>query len=168
MGWLFPHVTPSQAVAEDLVSSRVSSLSFRNILDDFQVNSKSKCTSFQFVSQYYTGPILLSFIFIRNFNFCNLSDQYTQDWINLSQSFPGGSVVKNPPTMQETQERQVWSLGWEGPLEEDLVTPLQYSCLKNPMDRVGWQATVHRIAKSWMQLSMHTYIQLFCFPSYQQ
>ena len=26
--------------------------------------------------------------------------------------------------------------------------PLQYSCLENPMDRGGWRATVHRIAKS--------------------
>ena len=26
--------------------------------------------------------------------------------------------------------------------------PLQYSCLENPMDRGGWQATVHRVAKS--------------------
>jgi len=29
---------------------------------------------------------------------------------------------------------------------------LQYSCLQNPMDRGAWQATVHRVAKSWMQL----------------
>ena len=28
--------------------------------------------------------------------------------------------------------------------------PLQYSCLKNPMDRGGWQATVHRLAESDM------------------
>ena len=27
--------------------------------------------------------------------------------------------------------------------------PLQYSCLKNPMDRGAWQATVHGVAKSW-------------------
>ena len=27
--------------------------------------------------------------------------------------------------------------------------PLQYSCLKNSMDRGVWQATVHRVAKSW-------------------
>ena len=27
--------------------------------------------------------------------------------------------------------------------------PLQYSCLENSMDRGAWQATVHRIAKSW-------------------
>ena len=26
--------------------------------------------------------------------------------------------------------------------------PLQYSCLKNPMDRRAWQAIVHRVAKS--------------------
>ena len=30
--------------------------------------------------------------------------------------------------------------------------PLQYSCLKNPMDRRAWWATVHRIAKSWTRL----------------
>ena len=26
--------------------------------------------------------------------------------------------------------------------------PLQYSCLKNPMDRGAWQAMVHSVAKS--------------------
>ena len=26
--------------------------------------------------------------------------------------------------------------------------PLQYSCLKNPMDRGAWQATVHEVAES--------------------
>ena len=29
---------------------------------------------------------------------------------------------------------------------------LQYSCLDNPMDRGAWQATVHRVAKRWIQL----------------
>ena len=29
--------------------------------------------------------------------------------------------VKNPPSMQETQEMRVWTLGWEDPLEEDLA-----------------------------------------------
>ena len=28
--------------------------------------------------------------------------------------------------------------------------PLQYYCLENPMDRGAWQATVHRVAKSWI------------------
>ena len=30
--------------------------------------------------------------------------------------------------------------------------PLQYSCLENPMDRGGWWATVHRVAKSQTRL----------------
>ena len=34
-------------------------------------------------------------------------------------------------------------------LGEGHNNPLQYSCLENPMDRGAWQATVHRVAKSW-------------------
>ena len=34
--------------------------------------------------------------------------------------------------------------------------PLQYSCLKNPMDRGDWQATVCRAAKSWTRLKRHS------------
>ena len=36
--------------------------------------------------------------------------------------FPGGSVVKKPPAMQETQEMWVQSLGWEDPLEKGIAT----------------------------------------------
>ena len=32
-------------------------------------------------------------------------------------------------------------------------SPLQYSCLKNPMDRGAWWATVHGVTKSQTQLS---------------
>ena len=35
--------------------------------------------------------------------------------------FPGGSAVKNPPAKQELLETQVPSLGWEDPLEEEMV-----------------------------------------------
>ena len=28
-------------------------------------------------------------------------------------------------------------------------TPLQYSCLENPMDGKAWWAAVHGVAKSW-------------------
>ena len=31
-------------------------------------------------------------------------------------------------------------------------SPLQYSCLENPMDRGVWQAAVHGVATSWTQL----------------
>ena len=33
--------------------------------------------------------------------------------------------------------------------------PLQYSFLRNPMDRGAWWATVHGVAKSQTQLSVH-------------
>ena len=36
--------------------------------------------------------------------------------------FPDGSVVKNLPAMQELQETQVQSLGWEDPLEKEMAT----------------------------------------------
>ena len=35
-------------------------------------------------------------------------------------------------------------------------SPLQYSCLENPMDRGVWWATVHGVAKSWTQLRLNT------------
>ena len=31
-------------------------------------------------------------------------------------------MVKNPPAMQETQEMQVRSLGWDDPLEKEMAT----------------------------------------------
>ena len=34
--------------------------------------------------------------------------------------FSGGSVVKNPPASAGKQQMQVWSLGWEDPLEEEM------------------------------------------------
>ena len=48
---------------------------------------------------------------------------------------------------------QVRCLGQEDPLEKEMA--LQYSCLENPWDRGSWQAIVHRVAKSWTQLSMY-------------
>ena len=36
-------------------------------------------------------------------------------------------------------------------------TPLQYSCLENPMDRGAWQASVHGVAKSRTLLSDFTF-----------
>ena len=36
-------------------------------------------------------------------------------------------------------------------------TPLQYSCLENPIDRGAWWAAVHGVAKSQTQLSDFTF-----------
>ena len=63
-------------------------------------------------------------------------------------SFPGGTVVKNPPAMQvRCKSRRFdpwvgkipWRRAWQ---------PLQYSCLENLMDGGAWWATVHGVAKS--------------------
>ena len=46
--------------------------------------------------------------------------------------FPGGSMVKNLPAMQETK---VQSLSREDSPREGNGIPLQYSCLENPKDK---------------------------------
>ena len=43
--------------------------------------------------------------------------------------------------------------------------PLQYFCLKNPMDRGNWQATIHGITKSWTRLSLHTHTHTHTHPT---
>ena len=58
--------------------------------------------------------------------------------------FPGGSAVKNAPAMQEIWVRFPESGRSPG---EGNGNPLQYSCLKNPMDRGAWRATVHEDAR---------------------
>ena len=42
---------------------------------------------------------------------------------------------------------------WRRSLGEGNGNPLQDSCLRIPMDRGAWQATVHGVAKSCTQLS---------------
>ena len=78
-------------------------------------------------------------------------------WCFLRQpwSFPGGSVVKNPPAMQDTQVR---SLGQEDPLEEEWGN--HTSILDNPTDRETWWGMVRVVTKSWTWLSMYTLYSL--------
>ena len=40
-------------------------------------------------------------------------------------------------------------------------TPLQYSCLENPMGGGAWWAAVHGVAKSWTRLSNFTFTFYF-------
>ena len=58
--------------------------------------------------------------------------------------FPGGSVVKNLPA----------NAGDNG---EGDGTPLQYSCLENPIDGGAWWAAVHGVTKSRTPLSDFTF-----------
>ena len=67
--------------------------------------------------------------------------------------FPEGSVVKNLEPMQEILGRYLGGGGRSPRVENG--NPFQYPCLGNPMDRGAWQATVHRVTKSWTRLSTH-------------
>ena len=57
---------------------------------------------------------------------------------------PCGSVVKNSPA-NAGNVSLVPGSGRSS--EEENGHPLQYSCLKNPMDRGAWQAIVQGVAK---------------------
>ena len=76
-----------------------------------------------------------------------------QERLNLRKShppLPGGSDDKE----SGLQHRRLgFNQGLGRSPGEGNGHPLQYSCLVNPMDRGAWQATVHRIAKSWTRLS---------------
>ena len=63
-------------------------------------------------------------------------------------------MVKRLPATRETR---VQSLGWEDPLEKEMATHSQYSCLENSMDGEAWWATVHGVAKSRTRLSNFTF-----------
>ena len=60
--------------------------------------------------------------------------------------FPGGSVVKNLPTIRGHRRCGLNPFNLEDPLEEEMA--LQCSSLESPMDRGAWWATVHRVIKS--------------------
>ena len=50
------------------------------------------------------------------------------------------------------------NLCWSKPLSgEGSGTPLQYSCLENPMDGEPWWAAIHGVAKSQTRLSDFTF-----------
>ena len=59
--------------------------------------------------------------------------------------------------MESGEEKNVIEKITLGPSQvhgEGNGTPLQYSCLENPMDRGAWWATVHGVTKSQTQLSI--------------
>ena len=62
--------------------------------------------------------------------------------------FPSGASGKNPPanTGAVGNTGSIPELGRSPGGGHD--NPVQYSYLKNPMDRGGWLATVHRVFKS--------------------
>jgi len=64
----------------------------------------------------------------------------------------GGSSGKESACQCKKLKRYEFDLR-EDCLKEKNGNPLQYSCLKNPMDRGAWWAAVHGVSQSWKWLS---------------
>ena len=71
--------------------------------------------------------------------------------------FPDDSALKNLPA--NVGNASSIPRSGRSPGEEN-GNPLQYSCLKNFMDRGAWWATVYGVAKSWTRLSAQTTVPL--------
>ena len=72
--------------------------------------------------------------------------------------FPGGKEVKNPPANAGDAGDTGWIPGSGGSPGVRNGNPLQYSCLKNSMDRGNWWAIVHRVAESDTNEHIHNLI----------
>ena len=71
--------------------------------------------------------------------------------------FPGNALGKNSPANAGDARDSGLIFGSGGAPEAGNGNSLQYSCLRNPMDRGAWQATVHGVANSRTQLNTHTH-----------
>ena len=66
----------------------------------------------------------------------------------INPNFAGDSVVKNLPTSAGDTGDETWIPGLGRSHGKGNGNPSQYFCLKNPMDRGAWRATVHGVTKS--------------------
>ena len=65
-------------------------------------------------------------------------------------SLPWGSVVKNPPAVQEQQEMRVWFLGREDPLEESMATYSSILAWRSPWTEEPGGLQSIGSTKSWI------------------
>ena len=129
-------------------------MNIMNRLQNLRVGRNLKIQSVV-VSKFFISQIL-------NFRKSPILKSNINTLFEYSWGFPGGSVVKNPPS----NEGDVGSIpelgrspgGGHG-------NPLQYSCLENPMDMGAQWATVQGVTKSQTWLSnracaqTHTHMQ---------
>ena len=75
------------------------------------------------------------------------------EWSAIAFSNPSGSAVQMAP-----REFLIYTCRCShGKYSVVDGTPLQYSCLENPMDGGAWWAAVHGVSKSWTRLSDFTF-----------
>ena len=83
-------------------------------------------------------------IYISNVIMSDIFYYEIKIFVNATQDFPGGSVVKNLPA--NAQDAGSVSQFRRSPGEGNSNT-LEYTCLGNPMDRGAWRATVFGVTK---------------------
>ena len=148
--WLKKNVSPAEGKWETKLQLHLRYITLTLVLSDSPTSiDKIVCHGQVFLGSHFSFiPLTLAWFFCV-WEICpspNLICVITVKIILFSALrvvFLGGSVVKKPPGMQETQ---VWSLSWEDPGGGD-GKPLQYSCVRDPMDRGAWRAIVHRVSK---------------------
>ena len=67
--------------------------------------------------------------------------------------FPDASALENPSAWNAGDSGGMGSTPGSGRASGGNDSPVQYSCLENPMDRGAWWATVHGASENWTQLS---------------
>ena len=96
------------------------------------------------------------------------SHRVERDWSDLAaaaaQSFPGGASRKEPACQRDV-ELQVWSLGWEDPLEEGMTThfsilPWRIPWSKEP-DRLQSMG-LQRVGHDWSNLALTHIVYIPC------
>ena len=94
----------------------------------------------ELLDTYYVPGSILSSLYLETFN--SHESVGLPWWLSTKESaFQTGDVGSIPGSGRS-------------PIEGN-GNPLKYSCLENPLDRVTWHATVHGVAKSQTELSMH-------------
>ena len=116
--------------------------------------------SFIISSHYFYRSINLNQVLKTEFDNFNVSLSKERHGLDVEERFLVVRFRKDPQP-QHKHNALVFNLGIRHFLEdtrgEGNGSPLQCSCLENPMDGGAWWAAVRGMAKSWTQLSDFTF-----------
>ena len=124
------------------LNSKNTNFTLWNTIYDSQTKITETCIYKSTIEYAYIHTLCGLFILIYLPNYC--------------EGFPGGTVGTNARAKARDARSVGLIPGTGRSPEEGNGNPLQYCCLRNPMDRGAWQATVRGVAKSWTQLSSYT------------
>ena len=86
---------------------------------------------------------------------------FFSDWVIWGLRLPGGSKGKESACRAGDAGDMGPIPGWGRSARKGNGNPLQYSCLRNPVDRGVWWTTVHKVAQCQAWLSMCIYLSIY-------